>query len=75
MNISSLLTALPDSVQGYAALIIVACNLVTVCIRPPSAGSRWILPYRLISTLALNIGWATNHLQPGHAEKDSRHPF
>ncbi len=67
MDVSTLLTALPDSVQGYAALVIIACNLVTVFIKPPAAGSRWVLPYRLISTLALNIGWAKNHLKPGHS--------
>lgn len=67
MDVSTLLTALPDSVQGYVALVIIACNLVTVFIKPPAAGSRWVLPYRLISTLALNIGWAKNHLKPGHS--------
>lgn len=67
MDVSTLLTALPDNVQGYAALVIIICNLVTVFIKPPAAGSRWVLPYRLISTLALNIGWAKNHLKPGHS--------
>lgn len=67
MDFPDLLTALPNSWQGYAAFIIIACNLVTVFIKPPGAGSRWVLPYRVISTLALNIGWAANHLKPGHA--------
>ena len=73
MDFSDLLTSLPNSWQGYAAFIIITCNLVTVCIRPPAAGSRWILPYRLISALALNIGWATNHIRPGHAGNTTTH--
>ena len=66
MDFSDLLNSLPAAWWPYAALLIIACNLVTVFIKPPAAGSRWVLPYRLISTLALNIGWATNHLKPGH---------
>ncbi|MBA5726423.1 hypothetical protein [Bombella mellum] len=75
MNFSDLLTALPGSVQGYAALLIVVCNLVTVFIRPPAAGSRWVLPYRVISAVALNIGWAANHVRPGQTDKNGHHVF
>lgn len=71
MDFTSLLAALPDSVQGYAALIIILCNLVTVFIRPPASGSRWVQPYKLVSALALNIGWATNHIRPGHSDSST----
>ncbi|MBE1724165.1 hypothetical protein CO583_04495 [Parasaccharibacter sp. TMW2.1882] len=73
MDISSFFTTLPDGLQNYVALVIILCNLMTVFIRPPAAGSRWILPYRCISTLALNVGWARNHLQPGHPAKEASH--
>ncbi len=73
MDITSFLTSLPTSIQTYVASVIIICNLMTVFIRPPAAGSRWILPYRLISILALNIGWAKNHLQPGHSENETSH--
>ncbi len=65
MDIDTLLDTLPAAWWPYAASAIVACNLVTVFVRPPAAGSRWVLPYRCISALALNIGWAANHIKPG----------
>lgn len=65
MELDSFLSAIPATWWPYAALLIIACNLVTVLIRPPGAGSRWVLPYRIISALALNIGWAANHIKPG----------
>lgn len=73
MNLTSFLTSIPTGLQTYAASVIIICNLVTVFIRPPVAGSRWVLPYRIISALALNIGWARNHLQPGQPEKETSH--
>ena len=65
MDLDTLLDAIPAAWWPYAATAIVACNLVTVFVRPPAAGSRWVLPYRIISALALNIGWAANHVRPG----------
>lgn len=65
MDLTSFLTSIPAGIQTYAASIIIICNLMTVFIRPPAAGSRWVMPYRIISALALNIGWAANHIKPG----------
>lgn len=65
MDLDPLLDTLPAAWWPYAASAIVACNLMTVFIRPPAAGSRWVLPYRVISAVALNIGWAANHVRPG----------
>lgn len=65
MDLDPLLDTLPAAWWPYAAAVIITCNLVTVFIRPPAAGSRWVLPYRVISAVALNIGWAANHVRPG----------
>lgn len=65
MELDSFLSTIPAAWWPYAATAIVTCNLVTVFVRPPAAGSRWVLPYRCISALALNIGWAANHIKPG----------
>ncbi len=70
MDFSSILSALPNNVQGYAALLIIACAALSTIIRPPAAGSRWTIPYRLMNILAFNIGWAANHL-PNNRAKNS----
>ena len=46
-----------------ALAIVVACKLVTVCIPPPVASSRWLPLYTLVSRVGLNIGWAVNAYQ------------
>lgn len=43
-----------------------ACFLITIFVKPPQAGSRWILIYRIVSGAAMNFGWAKNAIQPGH---------
>ncbi|MCX5616979.1 hypothetical protein NQF87_08365 [Bombella sp. TMW 2.2559] len=70
MDINSILDTLPAAWALPASLLIIACNLVTVFVRPPAAGSRWVLPYRLVSTIALNIGWAANHIKPGQTRQN-----
>ena len=70
MDINSILDTLPAAWALPAALLIVACNLVTVFVRPPAAGSLWVMPYRLVSTIALNIGWAANHIKPGQTRQN-----
>lgn len=74
LDLSSLLNTLPDDIGAAIAMFIVACKLITVFVRPPASGSRWQLPYRAISTLALNVGWATNRLQAGHTSSSSNAP-
>lgn len=69
MDINDLLSLLPAAWPPYASFVIIACKLVTVAVRPPNAGSRWVLPYKIVSTIALNIGWAANHFKPGETNK------
>ncbi|WP_018981019.1 hypothetical protein [Saccharibacter floricola] len=65
MDITAFLDLLPSNIGLIVACVIIVCKLVTVTVRPPSNGSRWGLLYRAISTVALNIGWATNRFQAG----------
>lgn len=74
MDITPFLNLLPDNIALIVAGLIIACKLVTVAVRPPSAGSRWQLPYRTISMAALNIGWATNRFQAGRSSHDTTPP-
>lgn len=64
------LNTLPDGISTTVAMLIIACKLVTVVVRPPASGSCWQWPYRVVSTIALNIGWATNRLQAGHVKNN-----
>lgn len=68
MDATPVLDLLPGNIGLIAACLIILCKLVTVCVRPPDSGSRWRLPYRAISTIALNIGWATNRFQAGRGD-------
>lgn len=75
MNISDFLTAIPANYELYAALFIIACKIVTVLVPPPSATSKFLPVFRVISMLALNIGWATNRIQSRNAPVvDTSHP-
>lgn len=44
----------------YLPILVAACKIVTVVIPPPAAGSRWIVPYNIVSRIALNFGNARN---------------
>ncbi|GAJ29087.1 hypothetical protein [Acidomonas methanolica] len=63
MDISTLLAAIPAQFTLYPALLIIACKIVTIFVRPPASTSRWAKIFALVNMLALNIGWATNRLQ------------
>ncbi|MBS4075414.1 hypothetical protein KGY14_09450 [Ameyamaea chiangmaiensis] len=72
MDISFLLSCLPDSDLRYVAFVIVACKLVTVCVPAPADTSRWLPLYRLVNAVALNIGWARNRFDPSSAEPEKK---
>ena len=65
MDPSLLLAALPAQYTLCTALLVIGCKVVTVFVRPPAKSSSWAVPYEIISTIALNIGWAANRLQVG----------
>jgi hypothetical protein len=67
MDLSSLLDALPPRYSLYCVLPIMLCKLVTVFMPPPDAQSRWAALYRMISVIALNVGWAENRMQVDEA--------
>lgn len=68
MDFSTILGFVPESCALYVALFIIACKILTVFIRPPATGSRWVTAYQLVSLIALNVGWATNRLTAGHVK-------
>lgn len=49
----------------YAPIVIAVCNIITVVVPPPAAGSRWVGVYKLVSAIALNLGHAANAVPPG----------
>lgn len=65
---SGLLSMIPARYELYVALLIIFCKLVTVFVKPPASGSRWVGLYMFISLIGLNVGWAANHLKPGHGK-------
>lgn len=65
MDISALLPLIPAAYAAYVAAFIVVCKLITVFWQPPEAASKWAVIYKIVSTIALNVGWAQNRLRPG----------
>ncbi|AQS87696.1 hypothetical protein AA101099_2638 [Neoasaia chiangmaiensis NBRC 101099] len=65
MDLSTILAGIPARYELYAALLIIACKVVTIFVRPPDATSRYAPLFRIVSLLAMNIGWAANRLQVG----------
>ncbi|MXV36792.1 MULTISPECIES: hypothetical protein [unclassified Saccharibacter] len=68
MDITSFLDLLPNNIGLIVTGVIIACKLITISVRPPASNSRWELIYRAVSTVALNIGWATNRFQAGRRD-------
>lgn len=60
-----ILNAIPAQFALPAALLVIACKLVTVFVRPPAATSVWAIPFQIVTMIGLNIGWAANRLQVG----------
>jgi hypothetical protein len=65
MTFADILAAIPQAYTLYAALLILSCKIVTIFIRPPAATSHWAPLFTLVTTIGLNVGWATNRLQVG----------
>ena len=49
----------------YLPVLFALCKAITVFVPPPVAGSRWVVPYEIISRIALNRGYAANATVPG----------
>lgn len=65
MDLSTLLALVPPAYGIYAAALIIACKIATVFWQPPALTSKWTPVYRIVSAIALNVGWAANLIQPG----------
>ncbi|AOX20898.1 hypothetical protein [Kozakia baliensis] len=65
MNFSDFLAEIPARYELFIALLVIACKVVTIFVRPPAATSKWAPVFQIVSIIALNIGWATNRLQVG----------
>ncbi|WP_182357069.1 hypothetical protein [Komagataeibacter europaeus] len=61
---TGLLAFVPEQYAFYVAMLIFACSAVSAAIPPPSAHSRWVVAYQVITMIGLNIGWAENHAKP-----------
>lgn len=57
-----LFSAIPEPWSSVISGVIIICGGVTAAIQPPQAGSKWMIPYQVISVIGLNIGWAVNHI-------------
>lgn len=56
------LGTLPEPYGTIISCLIIACGAIQAAVPAPPAGSYWVLPYRIMSVVALNIGWAINHV-------------
>ena len=56
------LNILPEPYGSIISYVIIACGAIQAAVPAPPAGSYWVLPYRAMSVVALNIGWAINHV-------------
>lgn len=63
--VNRFITSLTEHPEMYAAGVVIGCKVITIAFPPPQADSRLAPIYRLISKIALNIGWAVNRVQPG----------
>ncbi|MCE2574397.1 hypothetical protein [Komagataeibacter sp. FNDCR2] len=62
---TGLLAFVPEQYAFYVAMLIFACSALSAAVPPPSAQSRWVIAYQVITMIGLNIGWAENRLKPG----------
>ncbi|NHN85819.1 hypothetical protein GOB93_14375 [Acetobacter musti] len=63
--IAALLGTVPAQYAIYPAAVIILCNVLSASIQPPPPSSRWSLPYKAMTVLGMNIGWAVNRIQVG----------
>lgn len=57
-----LFSAIPEPWSTVISCVIIACGGIAAAVPAPPAGSKWIAPYKLVSVIGLNFGWAVNHL-------------
>lgn len=57
-----LFSAIPEPWSTVVASVIVICGGIAATVPTPPVGSKWTLPYKLVSVIGLNFGWAANHL-------------
>lgn len=57
-----LFSAIPEPWSSVISGVIIICGAVSAAIQPPQAGSKWKIPYQVVSAIGLNIGWAVNHI-------------
>ena len=75
------LNTLPEPYGSIISCVIIACGAIQAAVPAPATGSYWVLPYRVMSVVALNIGWAINHVagrvnsSQGPVAHDSKPPI
>mgnify|MGYP003364976271 CR=1 FL=1 len=57
-----LFSAIPEPWSSVVASVIIVCGGIAAAVPAPPVGSKWTLPYKLVSAIGLNFGWAVNHL-------------
>lgn len=56
------LSAIPEPWSTIVASVVIVCGGVAAAVPPPAQGSKWMIPYKIISFAGINFGWAINHI-------------
>ncbi|WP_086660221.1 hypothetical protein, partial [Acetobacter indonesiensis] len=56
------LSAIPEPWGTIVASVIIVCGGVVAAVPPPVQGSKWTVPYKIVSFAGMNFGWAINHI-------------
>lgn len=56
------LGALPEPYGTIVSCLIITCGAIQVAVPAPPVGSKWVVPYKILSVIGLNVGWAVNHV-------------
>lgn len=56
------LSAIPEPWGTIVASVIIVCGGVVAAVPPPAQGSKWTIPYKIVSFAGINFGWAINHI-------------
>ncbi|WP_086650883.1 hypothetical protein [Acetobacter cibinongensis] len=57
-----LFSAIPEPWSTVVASLIIICGGIAAAVPAPTVGSKWTAPYKLVSVIGLNFGWAINHI-------------
>ncbi|KFL87880.1 hypothetical protein AmDm5_1882 [Acetobacter malorum] len=57
-----LFSAIPEPWSTVVASVVFVCAGIAAAVPAPPVGSKWTLPYKLVSLIGINIGWAANHI-------------